>query len=394
MIKLPYEVDYIINKLRSFGHRADIVGGCVRDFLRGQNASDYDITTDATPDEMRCVFSEDKTVETGIKHGTLTVIVNKKPYEVTTWRVDGEYTDNRHPDSVVFTNSLVEDLSRRDFTMNAIAYNDRDGFSDVFGGIADIKNRIIRAVGEPSLRFSEDALRILRALRFSATLNFQIEENTSRAIHTEASRLSNVSGERINAEWRKLISGGGAHRVISEYPDVIARILGIEDEIKLPCEDRFLTADWQIRELSIFVLAARDRACECFCEAMSKLKSDNKHRDFGKLVLENLSSPTGTRDGVHRLLISAYPEGARGVLELREAMGEDVEHDKTILNGLVDSGAPYRISDLKIDGNDLKELGYQGKEIGEILKSLLFEVAAQREENTKEGLIGKVTKRK
>ena len=224
-MKIPHGAKFIITRLNSNGYRGDIVGGCVRDYLLGKEPNDFDITTDALPDEMRRIFSDLKTVDTGIKHGTLTVIVDSVQYEVTTYRIDGEYSDNRHPDKVSFTNKLSDDLSRRDFTVNAMCYNEHDGVTDMFGGKEDLSARIIRAVGDPVLRFHEDSLRILRALRFAATLNFEIEKNTADAIFKTSSLLKNVSRERVYTEWKKLICGVGASRIIREYGSVIEVVI-------------------------------------------------------------------------------------------------------------------------------------------------------------------------
>ena len=209
-IHLPSEVRLIIDRLNKGGYRADIVGGSVRDAHLGREIGDYDITTDAPPERTAELFSDFRTVETGIKHGTLTVVIDKAPYEITTYRTDGEYLDNRHPSSVSFTRELSLDLSRRDFTVNAMCYNERDGLTDLFDGRGDLERRLIRTVGEPPLRFSEDALRILRALRFASVLDFEIEENTARAVREYAHLLENVSRERIYTEWLKLLSGRGA----------------------------------------------------------------------------------------------------------------------------------------------------------------------------------------
>ena len=181
MILTP-DVEFILKRLNEKGHRADVVGGPVRDFLRGVTPSDYDITTSATPEEMRFVFKDERTIETGIKHGTITLVYKGENVEITTYRVDGEYTDNRHPESVQFTRKLSGDLERRDFTMNAIAYNPNGNIVDLFDGRSDISNGIIRAIGEPKVRFTEDALRILRAIRFSSCLGFKIEEKTRKAM--------------------------------------------------------------------------------------------------------------------------------------------------------------------------------------------------------------------
>ena len=168
-MRLPENVMLIIERLGARGYRADVVGGPVRDFLLGKTPSDFDLTTDALPEQIKAAFSDLRTVDTGIKHGTVSVIIGGEQYEITTYRIDGEYTDSRHPDSVTFTPDITEDLRRRDFTMNAIAYNPRAGITDPFGGREDVARGVIRAVGEPRLRFTEDALRILRGVRFRAT---------------------------------------------------------------------------------------------------------------------------------------------------------------------------------------------------------------------------------
>ena len=202
-MQLPEQVKFIISELNKNGYEGYIVGGCVRDYLMGIPPHDYDITTSALPEEVKAIFPH--TVDTGIEHGTVTVIIDKIGYELTTYRIDGEYKDNRHPEQVIFTDKLAGDLSRRDFTVNAIAYNDQRGYVDMFGGMEDIKKAIIKGVGEPSKRFQEDALRMMRALRFSAQLNFSIEENTMLALKENAQLIKNISIERIREEFFKLI---------------------------------------------------------------------------------------------------------------------------------------------------------------------------------------------
>ena len=179
-IELPTDVLFIINKIREFGYRADVVGGAVRDSIIGRELGDFDITTNALPEKTKEIFAGYRIIDTGIKHGTVTLVIGKAQYEITTYRIDGGYTDNRHPDSVSFTSDIVEDLARRDFTVNAIAYNPYDGLTDPYGGRGDVDSRIIRAVGDPRVRFDEDALRILRALRFSAALDFDIDDEEYR----------------------------------------------------------------------------------------------------------------------------------------------------------------------------------------------------------------------
>ncbi len=221
-IQLPCQIETAINMLSSNGFEAYIVGGCVRDFVMGKTPSDYDITTSATPDEICSVFKDFKTIPTGIKHGTVTVVIDHFHMEITTFRTDGQYSDNRHPDSISFTKSLKEDLSRRDFTMNALAYNHESGIIDYFGGLNDISHMTIRCVGEPDKRFSEDALRILRALRFASVLSMTMDEETHVSIHKNREKLKNISAERIAAEFNKLLLGDYVEKILHEYKDIIA----------------------------------------------------------------------------------------------------------------------------------------------------------------------------
>jgi len=215
----------ILSVLENAGFEAYLVGGCVRDTLMKRPFHDTDITTNALPEQIMNAFREYKTVPTGIKHGTVTVISDGVPYEITTYRIDGEYSDSRRPDSVEFTSSLREDLARRDFTVNAVAMNSKGEISDFFGGKEDIQKKIIRCVGSPEKRFSEDALRIMRAIRFSSQLGFRIESETAQAVHRMKDRLRNISKERIREELDKLICGKNCLSVLMEYSDVIATII-------------------------------------------------------------------------------------------------------------------------------------------------------------------------
>ena len=224
-MEIPKQIDQVLEKLENAGFEAYIVGGCVRDGIMGKTAHDYDITTSAEPRETERVFADCRVVETGIKHGTVTVLFKGMSVEITTFRVDGDYPDGRHPSNVSFSRNLEDDLARRDFTMNAIAYSPRRGFIDIFGGEADIKSRIIRCVGEPEKRFSEDALRVMRALRFSAVLGFDIEENTKSALLLKKENLKNVSRERIFSELKQLLCGGNVKQVLLEHREVFAEIV-------------------------------------------------------------------------------------------------------------------------------------------------------------------------
>lgn len=222
-IRLPDKVNRIIETLRAAGYEAYAVGGCVRDCILERSPNDWDITTSAKPEETKRLFA--RTIDTGIKHGTVTVMLDREGFEVTTYRIDGDYEDGRHPKEVTFTASLEEDLKRRDFTINAMAYNEQSGLIDIFGGIRDIEQGVIRCVGNAEERFTEDALRMLRAVRFSAQLGYQIEENTKRAIRKLAPNLKLISAERIQAELVKL--------VMSAHPDYlrVAYETGITEQI-------------------------------------------------------------------------------------------------------------------------------------------------------------------
>lgn len=225
MLELSNGAKKALELLHKRGHEAYIVGGSVRDMLMGAEVNDFDITTSAAPDEMKLAFSGHTVIETGIKHGTLTLLYEKEPIEVTTYRIDGDYKDSRHPESVEFTKNLDKDLSRRDFTMNALVYNEKEGIIDLFGGQEDIKNKVIRAIGDPEARFREDALRILRGVRFASVLGFEIEEKTKAAMVKCAHLLHKVSAERINVEMSKLLLGKNVKKVLLDHYEIIGEIL-------------------------------------------------------------------------------------------------------------------------------------------------------------------------
>ena len=222
-IELPSGVAQIIGELNKAGYEAYAVGGCVRDSILGRDPHDWDITTSAMPLEVKGIFK--RTVDTGIKHGTVTVLLGDEGFEVTTFRVDGEYSDHRHPTDVKFTRNLREDLLRRDFTINAMAYSEKTGIVDIYGGMDDLENKIIKAVGDPDARFDEDALRIMRAVRFAAQLGFDIEENTREAIKRHVKYLEDVSAERIETELTKLIMSDHPELLIDAYNLGITEII-------------------------------------------------------------------------------------------------------------------------------------------------------------------------
>lgn len=221
-INIPSDANRIIHTLQNNGHKAYVVGGCVRDSIIGRPIHDWDICTSATPDEMLGIFKDERIIETGLQHGTVTIVINGEPYEVTTFRLDGIYSDNRRPDSVTFTSDLVEDLRRRDFTINAMAYNDEEGLIDPFNGVEDIKWKKIQCVGFARDRFGEDALRILRAIRFASQLEFVMMPETDREIHQLYKNLENISIERINSEFCKIASSSDFCVNLLLYQDVFS----------------------------------------------------------------------------------------------------------------------------------------------------------------------------
>ena len=278
-IQLPEDVKSILHILQDAGYEAYAVGGCIRDSLLGRTPDDWDITTSARPEETKALF--EKTIDTGIQHGTVTVMRHGRGYEVTTYRVDGEYEDGRHPKEVTFTASLEEDLKRRDFTVNAMAYNEEDGLVDLFGGRQDLERKIIRCVGEANERFEEDALRIMRAVRFSAQLGFTIEERTKEAIRGHADRLRQVSAERIQMELTKLVT--------SPNPD-------------------FLRIAWETG-ITAVVLPEFDRLMEQLVDASREAAGE----------LEDVPDPLDELDEEVRedlIACGAAPDGLRFLLEM------------------------------------------------------------------------------
>ncbi len=221
---LPKNVNNLIARLEGNGFKAYAVGGCVRDSVMGLTPKDWDICSSARPEELTEVFGDERVIKTGLRHGTLTVLLDR-PYEITSFRVDGEYLDHRHPEGVTFTDDITLDLSRRDFTINAIAYNPSEGFIDPFGGAADIKNGIIRAVGDPEARFEEDALRIMRGLRFCCVTGFSIDESTAKAMKAKAPLLKNISAERVASELVRAITEGKVYPAFEEFSDIICTVI-------------------------------------------------------------------------------------------------------------------------------------------------------------------------
>ena len=383
-MQLPNGVKIIINQLERHGHRADVVGGCVRDCLLGKTPCDYDITTDATPDQMIEIFRDFRTIPTGIKHGTLTVMAEGEPYEITTYRRDGDYCDHRHPDTVAFTQRIADDLSRRDFTVNAMAYNEKDGITDLFGGRDDLRAHLIRAVGDPERRFDEDALRILRAVRFSSTLGFAVEEKTAAAAHKLAHLLSFVSGERIYTEIKKLMAGSGAYRVLHNHRAVIESALGITG-YTLPDQMRFASSLPDVRFFSIF--AGYDDPVREFTAVCDRLKVDNAMRDAGTAVLANLSRVFEGKADVKLCLRDIGVDHTLMLSATRALLGYSGTCIHCHVMSIIDSGEPYTARQLAIGGRELLALGYRGAAVGEMLEFLTLSVINGEVDNDFESLI-------
>lgn len=372
-VKLSENAKLIIDSLRNAGFEAFAVGGAVRDSLMGRVADDFDITTSAKPEETKKVFSLYNVIDTGIKHGTVTVLVEDTPFEVTTYRSEKGYADSRHPDSVSFVNNVTEDLARRDFTMNAIAYSPYDGIVDPFCGYRDIQNKIIRTVGDPYKRFSEDALRILRALRFSSVLGFEIEDNTQKAIFALAENLKFVSSERIYAEMKKLICGTNAQFVINEYLQVFKTILPINGDYKAIHK---LPNNCAMRLYCLFG--------ESYKEALTILRADNKVKSVCGAL--SSSKPIPTDEAELKFYISALgKETAKTVISYRKSLFNEDRDNKAEI--LLNSDTPLYLSDLVVNGNDLTKLGIKGKAIGEALDILLKAVIKDEIINEKEALL-------
>ncbi|MBE5939433.1 MAG: CCA tRNA nucleotidyltransferase [Lachnospiraceae bacterium] len=394
-IKLPESVELIIRILEDSGYEAYAVGGCVRDAVMGRIPNDWDITTSAKADEVKAIFN--KTIDTGIKHGTVTVMIGGVGYEVTTFRVDGEYEDGRHPKEVQFTDNLTLDLERRDFTINAMAYNNRTGIVDKFDGMGDIDRRIIRCVGDPLARFSEDALRILRAVRFAAQLDFQIDEDTISAIKTLKGNLSKISRERIQVEMDKLLMSDKSDKVyLLHSTGVIGVVFDETDSTIITKSDKWwkdtakivkgTPKNHYIRWAALFRDEEKPEA------AVRSLKFDNKTLNIvSKLVKNSKTYPDAKAAAVRRHMCVVGADIYQMYLDYMESVCEtDVCQVRKIYNEIIKNGDCLSIGDMQIKGSDLKEIGIEpGKAMGEVLGKLFDMVLDNPEKNNKEELIKK-----
>ena len=433
-IQLPQKVKYIISQLEAAGFEAYAVGGCVRDSLLGREPDDWDVTTSAKPLQVKEVFRH--TIDTGIQHGTVTVMLDHEGFEVTTYRIDGEYEDSRHPKEVIFTANLVEDLKRRDFTINAMAYNDRSGIVDAFGGMEDLDKGVIRCVGEARERFREDALRMLRAVRFSAQLGFVIADDTRAAITELAPSLVKISAERIQVELVKLL--------MSKHPDYMrdAYQLGITQIVLPELDEAFLTeqnnphhmytvgehlmqtllhteADKSIRIAALLHDIGKPRTKttdadgidhfyghaqlgeKMAFDVLKRLKFDNdtitkvrKYVQYHDYDIE--PNPKSVRRAINKIGEAYFAQVL--VLKKADALAqstyqreEKLEHLATVWNlyeEILNQRQCVSLKTLAITGNDLIALGVpKGKMIGSMLQELLEDVIQNPEHNTHEFLV-------
>ncbi len=365
---LPKNVLLALSLLNDAGHEAYLVGGSVRDYLRGVTPHDFDITTSAPPEATLSVFSSYRTVKTGIKHGTVTVLIDGMPLEITTYRIDGDYRDRRRPDSVSFTKSLREDLARRDFTVNAMAYHPKEGVVDPFSGKEDLEKRCIRAVGRAEVRFEEDALRILRALRFSSVLGFSLEEKTEDAALGKAENLLAVSPERIREELCKLLLGGKCDAVLSRYASILSRIVPAWES---PAPISHLPTELPVRLAALSMHAGLDRVGAL----LTGLRFDNRTQKEVLALCAIAKKPLPTDKPAVRRLLSSFGEGTvRGWLLWQMADGiEGAKTAKELLDAVIEAGDCYLISHLAIGGGELLGL-CRGKTVGEVLSHCLIAV--------------------
>lgn len=381
MLYIPKEIQFIIDTLVKNGFEAYLVGGCVRDMLMDIPPHDYDITTSAPPEAILTLF--EKTVPTGIKHGTVTVINGGIAAEVTTYRADGDYADHRRPMSVTFVKSLKEDLARRDFTVNAIAYNKDEGIKDFFGGTEDINNKILRAVGEPEKRFTEDSLRILRLFRFASVLEFTPENETLNAALKCAPLLESISAERISSELRRAVNG---KKPMSLKP--LTDIKGLRFiGIKNPDYSKIVPLQGEGLALFGFLYSATDD----LMSALNFLKPSNKEKKLYQNILTLLSLPfPQSKPEIKEMLFKTDPNSVEKYLYFKKHyFGAHTENAHNLLREITENGEPYRISDLKIGGKNLINMGVSGEKIGETLEYLRELVVRNPEQNRKSILLQK-----
>lgn len=437
MIKVPEEPSYIIKVLEKNGFKAYVVGGCVRDSLLLKEPNDWDIATSAKPADIIKIFESKghKVIPTGLKHGTVTLRLKDNGYEITTFRIDGEYSDGRHPDNVEFTDDLKEDLSRRDFTINSMAYNEKAGLMDYFNGYEDLNNKMVKCVGAPSKRFDEDALRMLRAIRFSAQLGFQIEEKTAEAIKAKCDRIKNVSVERIQIEINKIL--------MSDNPDYIAKLydyklldyiipeysrcfkceqnnpnhiynvgVHIENSLKHVEKNLVLRLTMLFHDIGKPPCKTTDeRGIDHFYghpeksffmteDIMKRLKYDNASIERVKVLVRFHDYELNNAKQVRKVLSKIGEENFAYLLKVKEAdikaqnpeyyekRQEKINIAREIFKKIIDEGNCFKLKDLAVNGRDLMNIGIKdGRLIGKMLNYLLEIVIENPQSNDKRNLL-------
>ncbi len=439
MEKISYPAMKALEMLSGAGYEAYAVGGAVRDMLMGRPAGDIDITTSATPRQTLTVFAGYKTIETGIKHGTVTVVINGENIEITTYRTESGYTDSRHPDSVHFTTSLEEDCARRDFTVNSICYNPAVGFVDYYDGMADIKNGVIRCVGDPVQRFSEDALRILRAVRFASVLGFEIETATKQAAFSCAHLLKNISAERIYAEFSKLLCGDNVKKVLLEYTEILAVFMpeimhtkgfdqknhhhiydvlehtavAVENTPKIPqlrmaalLHDFGKPHTFSVDENGIgHFYGHGDVSRQLARDILTRLKVSNEdYRLITTLVKYHDTPVANTEKSVRRALNKYGEKDLRYLLRLKRAdnRGQNIrDFDRTAeydrleitINSVIEKQQCFSLKQLVVNGNDLADVGIPpSPQTGHILNTLLEMVINEELPNDRDILLQYIDK--
>lgn len=416
-IDVPEHVNFIIDTLYANGFEAYAVGGCVRDTLLGRTPQDWDITTSAKPQQVKSLFK--KTIDTGIEHGTVTVMIEHIGYEVTTYRIDGEYEDSRHPKEVTFTSNLVEDLKRRDFTINAMAYNDREGLVDAFDGISDLKNKVIRCVGDPMERFNEDALRMLRAVRFAAQLGFEIEEGTKDAVRRLAGTIAKISAERIQVEMVKLLVSAHPEEIRSAYELGLTAVFLPEFDVMMKTRqnnmhhmytvgehtihaimnirpDKVLRITMLFHDIAKPVCKSVDEdgqehyhghpkeGARMTADILKRLKFDNDTiKRTCKLIEAHDDRPRinerNVRRAVNRIGIEQFPSLfevkradilAQSQYEREEKL-RDVDEFERVYNEIIEKEQCIQKKDMHLNGRDLIQMGMKpGKQMGEVLDQI------------------------
>lgn len=439
-VALPDSVRQIISRLEDKGFKAYAVGGAVRDSLSGKTPQDWDVATSALPEKIIEIFNDYTVIPTGLKHGTVTVRIEGENFEITTFRSDGDYVDCRHPSRVDFVSDITQDLRRRDFTVNAMAYNEKDGLIDLYGGLDDIKGGILRAVGDACERFEEDALRILRCLRFVSSTGFSVEEKTLKAMREKANLLKNVSAERVFAELDKILLGEHVQKALTVCPEVIfivipelERCYGFLQHSKWHLYDVYkhtviatasVSADRNLRWCMLlhdigkpdkFFLDDKGQGHfyghpelseKMALKVFKRLKAPNdltkkvceliKYHDrpfaIDRKKLKRDLSKFGKELTLGLLQVKIADNNGQGT-QIALAESDNVLKVKEIVLDVINSGECYTLKDLEIDGKDVERFGFKGKQVGEVLSAVLSDVLSDNLPNERQRLLQSLEKR-